>query len=165
MADLSSDACTPQVGSGLPRNGLLQYHNVSPLGGSATELFAVDDQFLRDAAVSSQKRGGRHDRLVGHCADRRLSQYTALADAYQILGRVAQAPSALGRLEARPGKSDVSVAQIYALRGDRERTFHWLDRAYDQHEYFMHLKADPWFNSVRGDPRYKALLRKVNLPE
>jgi TolB-like protein/Flp pilus assembly protein TadD len=90
---------------------------------------------------------------------------TALADAYQILGRVAEARSALARLEAQRGKSDVSVAQIYALRGDRERTFLWLDRAYEQHEYFMHLKADPWFNSVRGDPRYNALLRKVNLPE
>jgi TolB-like protein/tetratricopeptide (TPR) repeat protein len=89
-----------------------------------------------------------------------------LASAYQILGRIAEARSALAQLEAERGNSDAySIAQSYALRGDRERTFLWLDRAYEQHEYLMHLKSDPWFSSVRGDPRYKALLGKMNLPE
>jgi TolB-like protein/tetratricopeptide (TPR) repeat protein len=93
-------------------------------------------------------------------------QDTALAGTYQILGRTADARSALAQLEAERGNSDAySIAQIYALRGDRERTFLWLDRAYQQHEYFMQMKVDPWFSSVRGDPRYKALLRKNNLPE
>jgi TolB-like protein/Flp pilus assembly protein TadD len=89
-----------------------------------------------------------------------------LASAYQLLGRIAEARSALALLEAERGNSDAySIAQCYALRGDRERTFLWLDRAYEQHEYFMHLKSDPWLSSVRGDPRYQALLRKMNLPE
>ena len=89
-----------------------------------------------------------------------------LASAYHILGRIAEARSALAQLEAERGNSDAySIAQSYALRGDRERTFLWLDRAYKQHEYFMHLKPDPWFSSVRSDPRYKVLLHKMNLPE
>jgi len=29
----------------------------------------------------------------------------------------------------------------------------------------MEVKVDPWFNSIRGDPRYKALLQKLKLPE
>jgi TolB-like protein/Flp pilus assembly protein TadD len=91
---------------------------------------------------------------------------TSLAIAYQILGRMSEARSALARLEATRGQVDAfAIAQIYGLRGDREGTFLWLDRAYQQHEYFMHIKVDPWFDSVRGDPRYKALLRKMNLPE
>jgi TolB-like protein/cytochrome c-type biogenesis protein CcmH/NrfG len=91
---------------------------------------------------------------------------TSLALAYQILGRMAEARSALTQLEAARGQSDAfSIAQIYALRGDRERTFQCLDRAYQQHEYFMHIKADPWFDNARGDPRYKALLKKMSLPE
>ena len=91
---------------------------------------------------------------------------TSLALAYQILGRMSEAKSALTQLEAARGQFDAfSIAQIYALRGDREGTFLWLDRAYHQHEYFMHIKADPWFDSVRDDPRYKALLRRMKLPE
>jgi tetratricopeptide (TPR) repeat protein len=91
---------------------------------------------------------------------------TSLAFGYQFLGRAAEARSALAQLEVERGKSDAySIAQAYAFRGDRERTFLWLDRAYQQHEYFMHIKVDPWFSSVRGDPRYKALLRRMNLPD
>lgn len=90
----------------------------------------------------------------------------SFALAYQILGRMSEAKSALAQLEAARGQFDAfSIAQIYALRGEREGTFLWLDRAYHQHEYFMHIKADPWFDSVRDDPRYKALLRKLKLPE
>jgi adenylate cyclase len=91
---------------------------------------------------------------------------TSLAFAYQILGRFPESQSALAQLEAERGKSDAySIAQNYALRGDRKGTFLWLDRAYQQHEYFMHIKVDPWLQSIRDDPRYKALLRKLKLPE
>jgi len=47
----------------------------------------------------------------------------------------------------------------------RQICFRWLDRGYQQHEYLMEVKVDPWFNSIRGDPRYKALLQKLKLPE
>jgi len=91
---------------------------------------------------------------------------SALGGAYQILGRITEARAVLTRLEATRLESDAySIAKNYALRGDRDRTFHWLDRGYQQHEYLMEVKADPWFNSVRGDPRYGPLLHKLKLPE
>ena len=91
---------------------------------------------------------------------------TALAGAYYALGRITESRSALTRLEATRAESDAyAIARNYALRGDRDQTFRWLDRAYQQHEYLMEVKVDPWFNSVRGDPRFKALLHKLKLPE
>jgi adenylate cyclase len=90
----------------------------------------------------------------------------ALAGAYHIVGRITEARSTLAHLEAtRAGTDAYAIARIYALSGDRDQTFRWLDRAYQQHEYLMEAKADPWFNGIRDDPRYKILLRKLKLPE
>jgi hypothetical protein len=41
----------------------------------------------------------------------------------------------------------------------------WLERAYKQRDGGLNaLKVDPMLKNVRQDPRYKALLLKMNLP-
>jgi len=58
------------------------------------------------------------------------------------------------------------IARVYAFRGEKDRAFEWLNRAYearDEDLYF--IKGDPLFKNLEGDPRYKAYLRKMNLPE
>ena len=58
------------------------------------------------------------------------------------------------------------IAEVYAWRGEKEQAFGWLDRAYAQRDGGLHhLKLDPYIASLRADPRYGALLRKINLPE
>jgi TolB-like protein/DNA-binding winged helix-turn-helix (wHTH) protein/thioredoxin-like negative regulator of GroEL len=57
------------------------------------------------------------------------------------------------------------IAEVYGMRGDADSTFLWLDRAYAQRDQgLVDVKAQPFFNSVRGDPRYAAFLRKMRLP-
>ena len=59
-----------------------------------------------------------------------------------------------------------AVAQLYAVRGDGDRAFLWLDRAYQQRDSAMvTVKLTSHLANIRGDPRYKALLRKMRLPE
>jgi len=42
----------------------------------------------------------------------------------------------------------------------------WLDRAYLQRESGLYwLKGDTLLRNLEGDPRYKAFLRRMNLPE
>ena len=95
-----------------------------------------------------------------------VSREGTLAWAYQTLGRTEEARSALVQLETTRASTDAyDIATIYALRNDPDNVFAWLDRAYRQHEYLMELKAEPSFKAIRGDPRYRALLRKLNLPE
>ena len=57
------------------------------------------------------------------------------------------------------------VADVHAWRGDRDQAFAWLDRAVAQHDAGLaYLKLDPFIASLRPDPRYAALLRRLQLP-
>jgi serine/threonine-protein kinase len=55
---------------------------------------------------------------------------------------------------------------VYAFRGEKDRAFEWLDRAFDLRDEDLYvIKGDPLLKNLEGDPRYKAFLRKMNLPE
>jgi TolB-like protein len=58
------------------------------------------------------------------------------------------------------------IARVYAWRGEKDQAFESLERAYAQRDPgITWIKIDPFFRSLRGDARYKSLLRKMNLPE
>ena len=57
------------------------------------------------------------------------------------------------------------IASVYAFRGEKDRAFEWLDRAYEARDHLYIFKGDPLMKNLVGDPRYKAFLRKMNLPE
>jgi TolB-like protein len=57
------------------------------------------------------------------------------------------------------------IASVYAFRGEKDRAFEWLDRAYEARDHLHLMNGNPLFKNLEGDPRYKALLRKMNLPE
>ena len=51
-------------------------------------------------------------------------------------------------------------------RGEKDKAFQWAERAYTERDAgTTWLKIDFSFRGLRDDPRYKALLRKMNLPE
>ena len=57
------------------------------------------------------------------------------------------------------------IAEIYAFRNQTDEAFEWLDRAYAQSDpSMMSTKMDPLLKSLHNDPRFAALLKKLNLP-
>jgi len=57
-------------------------------------------------------------------------------------------------------------AILYFALGERNEGFKWLEKAYEIRDYrICLLKIDPVFNSVRDDPRFKEMLKKVGLEE
>jgi hypothetical protein len=60
----------------------------------------------------------------------------------------------------------LDVAQVYAFRGEPDGAMHWLERAYAQKDpWLFQIKFSWLLKSLEVDPRYKAFLRKMNLPE
>jgi serine/threonine protein kinase/TolB-like protein len=59
------------------------------------------------------------------------------------------------------------IAQVYAWEGDQDRAFEWLEKCYTQHDAgLVFIKVEPGLRGLdRNDPRYKALLQKMKLPE
>jgi TolB-like protein/Tfp pilus assembly protein PilF len=56
-------------------------------------------------------------------------------------------------------------AKAYADLGDLDKAFEQLNAAYDDHEStLIWLKVEPFFESIRSDPRYQELMQKVRFP-
>ncbi len=58
------------------------------------------------------------------------------------------------------------IADYYGDIGDKEHAFEWLNIAYREHNTFLiFLPTDPSFDSLRSDPRYAELVRKIGFPQ
>jgi TolB-like protein len=90
-----------------------------------------------------------------------------LAMVFQVMGKRADAAAASQRfVRFWAGSAPADVAYLYAYLGRTEEAFTWLERAYRQRDTeLMLVKSDPGVERLRDDPRYKAFLRKMNLPD
>src|SRR4030095_12120474 len=89
-----------------------------------------------------------------------------LALVHHASGRDADSRAALQTLiEKGADGSAYQIAQGYAVRGETDRCFEWLDRAYHLHDAGLaSMKLDPLLASARGDPRWQPFLQKMKLP-
>jgi serine/threonine protein kinase/Tfp pilus assembly protein PilF len=60
--------------------------------------------------------------------------------------------------------SSYDIAEIYARMGEKEKTLTSLEKAYEEHDSgLVSLAVDPLFDSVRVEPRFRDLLRRLKL--
>jgi TolB-like protein/tetratricopeptide (TPR) repeat protein len=60
----------------------------------------------------------------------------------------------------------VWIACAHAYRGEVDQALAWLERAYERRDFgLVYLKGSPLLRNLEAHPRYKAVLRKMNLPE
>jgi len=92
---------------------------------------------------------------------------TGTAMAEHSLGHDTQSRQALDQaIEVGARSAAYQIAEACAWRGEVDQAFLWLERAYRQRDGGLAaLKVDPPFESLRGDPRFKAMLKKINLDE
>ena len=58
------------------------------------------------------------------------------------------------------------MAQYYAYAGDKDRALLWLERAYAQKDTgLVDLLGEVLFRNIWGDPRYRAIMLKMKLPD
>lgn len=120
---------------------------------------AVGLSFMYDGLIADARR---------ECAagtDERSQICLAVLDARD--GHQEAARASLESIAVRGGgRLPFDLARAYALLGDRDRCLMWLERAYvTRDRYFTHLEEDRGLATVREDPRYRALRRKMNLAD
>jgi serine/threonine-protein kinase len=89
-----------------------------------------------------------------------------LALAQHVRGDRQAADAALADLIAN-GRDQLAyqIAEVYAVRGDTDKAFEWLQKSFDHHDTgTLSLLIDPLLRDLRTDPRYKNLLAKLALP-
>jgi TolB-like protein len=89
-----------------------------------------------------------------------------LAVAQYVIGDRQAADAALADLlaKAREGFA-YQIAEVYAVRGEKDKAFEWLQIALDDRDAGMlSLLVDPLMRSLRDDPRYNKFLAKLGLP-
>jgi serine/threonine protein kinase/tetratricopeptide (TPR) repeat protein len=61
--------------------------------------------------------------------------------------------------------NSVGAARDYAKLGDKDDAFAALEKAFENRSGILYIKCDPELDSIRSDPRFADLLRRIGLPE
>ncbi len=96
-----------------------------------------------------------------------FSHELGMALAYHALGRRKDSDAALANLTSLwPNDCAYQIAQVYGYRGEVDEAFRWLEHAYRVHDPgLMWFRTDLKLKSLRGDPRYADLLRRMHLAQ
>ena len=119
----------------------------------------------------------------GNCADAAEAMRTAMKF---FPGRSTVLSASLARVHALSGSPDQALelasqvksqdgtgvscpyhlAMVYAALGNNDAAFKRLDTAFEAHDMWINfIKVDPKMDSLRRDPRYLELLRRIALPD
>ena len=111
---------------------------------------------------------GRVDVAASHFA-RAPDQFrlTGMAMVEHTRGDTKASQQALDKLESDYAIGFAfQIAQVHAWRGDKDQALGWLDRSYAIHDAGMaRLTYDPALDSLRDDPHFGALVKKMGFPE
>ncbi len=120
------------------------------VNGMFAEAISLDEKWLqtdptnqfalREAGIAYAK-SGRRDK-----AEEMISKYREIAKTQYV--------------------PTVRLAGIYAALGDKDKAFEELNKAFEARDWELYrLKADPYWIPLRSDPRFKEMLKRLNLSE
>ena len=118
-------------------------------------------------------QGKFDDAIVQHqkMADVSPDGKWALGVTYAMAGREKEARALAAELRGSPAsKAALGLSLIYAQLGEKDEAFRWLNVMCDRRDAWapwLSVPGGQWkpLDALRGDPRFKAFLGRVNLPE
>ncbi len=110
---------------------------------------------LDEAQAEFLKQGLEANRRVGYA----MVEFTRGSDKQSL--------QALNELIAKhAGDMAYQVGDVYAWRGEKDKAFEWLERAYKQRDSGLNgIAYDPLLAGLQSDPRYGVLLKKLELAD
>ena len=95
-------------------------------------------------------------------------ELASLACVYGLAGKKGEALKLIAELNDRAQQHHVSgvlLAHAYLGLGEKDQALTWLERAYeDRDQWMVYTKSAPNFDLLRPEPRFQALLRRMNFP-
>jgi len=106
----------------------------------------------------------------GHPSQRRHPTVLATAASiYGLEGRKNKAEKLISELREMARHQYVSgvfLAEAYVGLGQKDQAVTWLERAYDEHDQWMvYIASYPALDRLHSEPRFQALLRRMNFPQ
>jgi len=99
----------------------------------------------------------RHPRVLG-----------VLAGIYGQQGRKREAGELIDEIKKTARNQYVSgwfFAQAYVGLGQKDQAIAWLERAYEEHDQWMvYVASNPFLDPLHSEPRFQALLSRMNFP-
>ena len=88
---------------------------------------------------------------------------------YGRMGRAVDARKVVAELQAQLKQGYVAptnFATVYIGLGEKDQAIAWLEKGFQQHDFWItFLKGEPIFDSLRSDPRFQDLVRRVGFPQ
>jgi len=134
------------------RNPNLEWHCHHGLGAAYVQMGRHEE------AIAELREALKTSTMFEHTA-------TELANALAVAGKREEALKVLDRVEHVPWRT-FGAALVHTGLGEKDEAFRSLEKAIELRPHFVAaLKVDPRFDSLRQDPRYPNLLRRMNLSE
>jgi len=116
-------------------------------------------QVVKEWKTFGQLSGNPNDAEFGDALDRGFR-----AGGWK--GALAEGIAVMEAHRKRGYASPYQIARLYADLGDKEEAFEWLDVADREHDFLLReLNTAFQVDSLRSDPRFAELVRKVGLPK
>jgi len=109
--------------------------------------------------------------LIGIPADSVAKEWATIRQAYKNKGPQGyrEALLALARKVAEKDPDTAppmfAIGVLYAQAGDKDRAFEYFERSLEQREPDILRLQDPILGSIRSDPRFRDIVRRVGLPQ
>jgi serine/threonine-protein kinase len=101
-------------------------------------------------------------------SERNPRYLSGLGKAYAAAGKRGDALAILDELEEMAERryvQSINIAEVYGDLGEKDQAFAWSEKAYEARDWdILTLKMGPRFDSLRDDPRFHDLLRRIGLP-
>jgi serine/threonine protein kinase/predicted Zn-dependent protease len=143
-----------------------QYNNILELNPNHLPSYSILSQAYfhkgeREEGIKVLRK------FLKECSEHRTLELALLGYYCGKTGYIDESKRCLEELQDIARKSHVAAyyfAYVYFGLEDMEKGFDWLNKAADEHEtMIIFLPIGPIFDPIRSHPRYKALLRKMNL--
>ena len=159
----------------LYRAGRVEFHarhydEASQLFGRILELNPNDPLGVYGLGLVSQAQG-RHDQAIAYFQRENLNHGLDVASAKASAGKTEEAKRELAAILDQTKKQNVYlrpglIAEVYTSLGEKDDAMRWLEKGYKERDAWLALlKVWPAFDTLRSDPRFQDLLKRMKFPE